>query len=74
LIASASRTRDPERRAALLRECERMVVLDDAIILPVYVYSVTNLYDDTQWAGLEPDLLNSLDLRRVRPVRAEVSR
>lgn len=74
LIASASRTRDPERRAALLRECERMVVLDDAIILPVYVYSVTNLYDDTRWAGLEPDLLNSLDLRRVRPVRAEVSR
>ena len=67
LIEAASRELDTALRARILRQCERIVVLEEAIILPVYVYSVTNLYDDTEWNGLEPDLLNSLDLRRVRP-------
>lgn len=67
LIAEAELERDPQRRADLLRECERIVVEEEAIILPVYIYSVTNLYDATKWEGLEPDLLNTLDLRRVRP-------
>jgi len=66
-IAAAARETDATLRAEILRTCERTVVVDEAIILPVYVYAVTNLYDASRWKGLEPDLLNSLDLRRVRP-------
>ena len=44
------------------------VVADEAIILPIYYFAITNLFDDTRWAGLQPDALNQLDLRRVRPV------
>lgn len=73
-IAAAARETDASARASILRTCERTVVVDEAIILPVYVYAVTNLYDATRWEGLEPDLLNSLDLRRVRPRGGSLSR
>ena len=73
-IAAAARERDRAERAAILRSCERTIVLEEAVILPVYVYAVTNLYDPTRWRGLEPDLLNSLDLRRVRRIGPEVAR
>lgn len=67
LIRAAAYTLDPVARAALLRECESIVVEQEAIVLPVYTYAVTNLYDGSRWEGLEPDLLNTLDLRTVRP-------
>lgn len=73
-IAAATRELDPVRRADILRSCERTVVVDEAIILPVYVYAVTNLYDAARWDGLAPDLLNSLDLRRVRRRAEETAR
>ncbi len=70
LLDLAAHTLDPSRRADILRRCEEIVVHEEAVILPIYVYSVTNLFDDTRWQGLEPDLLNSIDLRRVRPREA----
>ena len=68
LVASSRREVDPARRARILREIEERVVADEAVILPVYYFSITNLYDETRWAGLRPDALNLLDLRRVRPI------
>jgi oligopeptide transport system substrate-binding protein len=67
LIAASQFEVDPARRAAVLQEIERRVVVDEAVILPVYYFAITNLFDDTRWEGLEPDPLNQLDLRRVRP-------
>jgi oligopeptide transport system substrate-binding protein len=67
LIRASQDETDPVRRARILREIEREVVVEQAVILPVYYYAVTNLFDGDRWDGLEPDPLNQLDLRRVRP-------
>jgi oligopeptide transport system substrate-binding protein len=67
LITASQFEVDPRRRETLLREVERRVVADEAVILPVYYFAITNLFDDERWEGLEPDPLNQLDLRRVRP-------
>ena len=66
LIAASAAEIDAERRAGLLREIERIVVDEEAVILPIYYFAITNLFDASIWGGLEPDALNSLDLRRVR--------
>lgn len=70
LIQEASRTLDPERRMAILRRCEEIVTREACLILPVYFYVVTNMYDATRWDGLTPNLLNTIDLKHVKP-RAE---
>ena len=49
----------------MLQEIEHIVVDEEAVILPVYYFAITNLFDASIWGGLEPDALNSLDLRRV---------
>ena len=74
LLDRAARTADPSVRQDLLREVERTVVVDEAVILPVYYFAITNLYDDRVWEGLQPDALNSLDLRRVRRRSGGVAR
>ncbi|RKZ07110.1 peptide ABC transporter substrate-binding protein, partial [bacterium] len=74
LINASAREIDPARRALLLQEIERRVVQEQAVILPVYYFAITNLYDDSRWEGLEPDPLNQLDLRRVRPRHPEAMR
>jgi len=65
LISESASELDAERRASLLQEIEHIVVDEEAVILPVYYFAITNLFDASIWGGLEPDALNSLDLRRV---------
>jgi len=72
LITASQFEVDAGRRAALLQEIERRVVVEEAVILPVYYFAITNLFDGARWEGLDPDPLNQLDLRRVRP--GEVAR
>lgn len=74
LVARAARTVDREERMELLRRCEEIVTREECIILPIYVYVVTNLYDPARWAGLEPTLLNTIHLREVRRRGPEVAR
>jgi len=69
LIARAARTVDPEERFELLRRAEEWVTADEMIILPVYYYVVQNLYDDRDFDGLTPNLLNTIELKSVRPLR-----
>jgi oligopeptide transport system substrate-binding protein len=72
LLDEAARELDPERRMQLLGECEELLTAQDCVILPLYYYVVTNLYDASRWEGLEPDLLNFPQLKYLRP-RAEES-
>ncbi len=69
LIARAALTLDPVERMRLLHEAEEKVVVEDAVILPLYFYVVQNLYDERDFSGLKPNLLNMIDLRAVRPLR-----
>ena len=39
------------------------------IIMPVYYYVVMNLYDPRDFEGLAPNLINTIDLKAVKPLR-----
>lgn len=65
MLALASRTIDVPARMALLQRCERLSMVEQQVALPIYFYVVTNLYDDTVWGGLEPNLVNHVDLKHV---------
>ena len=65
---------DPAERMQLLHEAEERLVVRDAVVLPLYFYSVQNLYDERDFAGLRPNLLNGIDLRSVRPLRGHRGR
>ena len=67
LIQQASATLDPAQRMAILRRCEEIVTQEECLILPIYFYVVTNMYDATRWEGLIPNLLNTIDLKHVKP-------
>jgi oligopeptide transport system substrate-binding protein len=69
LINRAARTVDAEERFELLRRAEEWVTNEEMIILPVYYYVVSNLYDERDFTGLTPNLLNTIDLKAVRPLR-----
>jgi oligopeptide transport system substrate-binding protein len=69
LIRRAAATLDPAERMRLLADCERIVTEQECILLPVYYYVVTNLYDPERFEGLQPNLMNSVDLRHVRRKR-----
>ncbi len=66
LIARARFATDPNERMQLLRQCEEIITQEECIILPIYYYVVTNMYDASRWEGLTPNLVNGIDLRSVR--------
>lgn len=65
LIQRAAVTMNRTERMALLRRCEEIVTREACIILPVYYYVVTNMFDATRWGGLRPNLINIVDLKSV---------
>ena len=65
MILLAARTLEPAARMKLLGQCEAVITEQECIILPVYYYVVTNMYDGEKFGGLEPNLLNFPDLRGV---------
>jgi len=65
-LEAANRETDPRRRMEMLHRCESIVTRQACIVLPIYYYVVTNLYDGTRWEGLEPNLLNMVQLQHVR--------
>ncbi len=71
LLRTAARELEPARRMGLLRECEEILLQEECVVLPLYYYVVTNLYDATRWEGLELDLLNFPQLKYLRPTDEE---
>jgi oligopeptide transport system substrate-binding protein len=74
LIARAARTLDPAERMRLLRDAEQWILDREMIILPIYYYVVQNLYDERDFAGLTPNLMNILELKAVKPLRGHRGR
>ncbi len=66
LLQEAATTVDPAERMRQLHQLESIVTVQECIILPIYTYVVTNLYDASKWEGLEPTLLNTLHLGQLR--------
>jgi oligopeptide transport system substrate-binding protein len=69
LLRRAAATVDPAERMALLREAEEHAIAEQMVVLPVYYYVVMNLYDTRDFGGLQPNLVNTIDLKSVVPLR-----
>jgi oligopeptide transport system substrate-binding protein len=74
LINRAARTLDPVKRMELLHEAEDWILNREQIILPIYTYVVQNLYDERDFEGLTPNLLNLISLKAVKPLRGHRGR
>lgn len=58
LITAAAREADPASRFAILAEAERLLVMDDVPICPIYFYVGIQLYDAGKLGGIEPNVLD----------------
>lgn len=66
LIREANATADRSARAAILAEAERLLIRDDAVISPIYIYVGMNLWDPKRIQGI----FNERNLRDEHPTRA----
>ena len=74
LIGRAAQTLDPVERMQLLHEAEDWILNKETIILPLYYYVVQNLYDEADFSGVGPNLLNLVSLKAVKPLRGHRGR
>jgi oligopeptide transport system substrate-binding protein len=74
LISRAARTLDPVQRMQLLHEAEDWILNREMIVLPLYFYVVQNLFDEAEFTGVTPNLLNLLPLKAVKPIRGHRGR
>jgi oligopeptide transport system substrate-binding protein len=58
LIAAAGREIDRDKRFALFREAEKILVTDEAPICPLYYYVNVQFYDGNRLGGIEANLLD----------------
>ena len=65
LIAKAAKERDPERRMEIFREAEKILVVDEMPIMPIYFYVVINLYNDNLIGGIYPNPLDEHPLKFI---------
>lgn len=65
LIAAAGRENDPEKRFAIFREAEKILVTDEAPICPLYYYVGIQFYDAEKLGGIEANLLDEHPLKTM---------
>ncbi len=65
LIASAGRENDRDKRFAMFREAEKILVTDEAPILPLYYYVGIQFYDPERLGGIEANLLDEHPIKAM---------
>ena len=70
LIRQANRQTDRQRRAALFREAEALLVSQEAPIVPLYFYAGFILFDNSKVAGISPNLLDEHPLQDIYRVQS----
>ncbi|MCX6338476.1 MAG: peptide ABC transporter substrate-binding protein [Candidatus Aureabacteria bacterium] len=65
LIAAAGRERNPQRRMEIFREAERILVVEEMPIMPIYFYVSINLYDANRIGGIYPNPLDEHPLKYI---------
>ncbi len=65
LIAAAGRENDREKRFALFREAENILVTEEAPICPLYYYVGIQIYDANRLGGIEANLLDEHPLKAM---------
>jgi oligopeptide transport system substrate-binding protein len=64
-IADAARALDPQKRFAIFRGAEKILVSEEAPICPLYYYVGIQFYDATRLGGVESNLLDEHPLRAM---------
>ena len=65
LIASAGRELDPAKRLTIFQEAERILIVDEAPICPLYYYVGIQFYDGARLGGVEANLLDEHPLKNM---------
>jgi len=65
LIADAARAADPSARLQILAEAERLLVMKDVPICPIYFYVGIQLYDANKLGGIEPNVLDEHPIKSM---------
>ena len=64
-IAAAGRELDRDKRFAIFREAEKLLVVDEVAICPLYYYVGIQFYDPERLGGIEPNLLDEHPLKAM---------
>jgi oligopeptide transport system substrate-binding protein len=65
LIAAAARENDQQKRFAIFREAEKILVTDERPICPLYYYVGILMYDADKLGGIETNLLDEHPLKPI---------
>ena len=65
LIAAAGRENDQEKRFAIFREAEKLLVTEESPICPLYYYVGIQFYDPERLGGIEANLLDEHPLKAM---------
>ncbi|OHE79084.1 MAG: hypothetical protein A3F67_01705 [Verrucomicrobia bacterium RIFCSPHIGHO2_12_FULL_41_10] len=65
LIKEASLEIDPTKRFEILRDAEKLLVHDDAPIIPLYFYLGIQIYDPNRLGGIEGNLLDKHPISQI---------
>lgn len=66
LIAQAAGETDVAKRNAIFQRAEKMLVTDDAVILPIYFYVGVQFYHPERLAGVQANLIDDHPFRCMR--------
>ena len=69
LVNRANADRNPERRFAILRDAERLLVEEEMPIIPLFFYTGINYFDDRQIKGVYNNILDVHPLNAIEKVR-----
>ncbi|MDB6175167.1 MAG: oppA [Chthoniobacteraceae bacterium] len=65
LIADAARELDPQKRFAIFREAEELLISKDAPICPLFYYVGIQFYDSNRLGGIEANLIDEHPLKNI---------
>lgn len=68
LIRQANLETDKGKREKLFQEAEKILVVDEVPIVPLYFYAGFNLFDPTKVAGIYPNVLDHHPLNAIRRI------
>jgi oligopeptide transport system substrate-binding protein len=66
LIRKANKQPDPQRRAALFREAEAILIAEEVPIVPIFFYAGFNYFDPRKIQGITQNLLDEHPLQDIR--------
>ncbi|MBI3867675.1 MAG: peptide ABC transporter substrate-binding protein [Verrucomicrobia bacterium] len=73
LMREANQALDRRRRAGLLQEAEKLLIVDDAVLLPLFYYAGINFYRPEEISGIWDNLVDEHPLYAVKKKRPNVA-